>query len=103
MAKIYIAGPMSGLPDHGYPAFFAAEERLREQGHTPVNPARNPFVPNPEEFDFKSAYAWDIQQVIECDAIYMLRGWEKGAGARGEHAVACVMKRHNPLYEIIYE
>ena len=29
MTRIYIAGPMSGLPDLNYPAFNAMAERLR--------------------------------------------------------------------------
>ena len=38
---VYIAGPMTGLPDLNYPAFNAAEEALTAAGHAVLNPARN--------------------------------------------------------------
>lgn len=116
MSSIYIAGPMSGIPEYNYPSFLRAEEDLSPYYNKVWNPARNPFVGSLEksfatgdvdlghsEFDMKKAYLWDIEKVINSDAIYLLKGWEKGAGARGEHAVACVMKRHFPEYDIIYE
>jgi len=40
--KIYIAGPMSGLPEFNYPAFHAADAELRALGHETLNPANNP-------------------------------------------------------------
>ena len=36
--KIYIAGPMSGLPEMNYPAFFAEATRLRGLGYEVINP-----------------------------------------------------------------
>jgi hypothetical protein len=122
MAKsIYIAGPMSGIPEFNFPAFFAAEDRLSQEGWVVFNPAKkeheeplkacgsfatgdvDALSEKANGFDFKASYLWDIEHVIKSDAIYMLKGWEKGAGARGEHAVAMVMKRHNPEFEFIYE
>ena len=29
-----------------------------------------------------------LGDLVDCDAIYMLRGWENSKGARAEHAVA---------------
>jgi len=121
MAKsIYIAGPMSGIPEFNFPAFFRAEKFLRSKGYEVFNPAKkeheaaliasDSFATGDTDladastgFDFKATYLWDIEHVIKADGIYMLKGWEKGAGARGEHAVAMVMKRHNPEFEFIYE
>ena len=39
MKRIYISGPMTGLPEFNFPAFHAAAAKLRERGHAAVNPA----------------------------------------------------------------
>jgi hypothetical protein len=39
--RIYIAGPMTGLVEHNFPAFHAAADRLRKAGWDAVNPAEN--------------------------------------------------------------
>ena len=39
MAKIYIAGPMSGLPNFNRDAFNLEAERLHALGHIALNPA----------------------------------------------------------------
>ncbi len=117
MSKIYIAGPMSGYPEFNFPAFFAAQAQLEAQGWTVFNPANkeqekelnavafesgDAAMAINEGFDFRECYAWDVNRVIEADAIYMLPGWEQSPGARGEHAVAVAMKKHYPDYQIIY-
>ena len=114
--KIYIAGPMSGYPNFNFDAFNQAADRLRECGLEVFNPADkegetlseeskvagDPVLAQKGGFDFRSVYTWDVNKVIEADAIYMLPGWEQSPGARGEHAVAVAMKKHYPEYEIIY-
>ena len=37
--KVYISGPMTGLPDFNHPSFDYKAERLIEMGFMPVNPA----------------------------------------------------------------
>jgi hypothetical protein len=116
--KIYIAGPMTGYPEFNFPAFHAAAAKLRKEGWIVFNPAeKDEEIELDAEayktgdaakaikngFDFREAYLWDIERVIEGDAIYMLPGWEKSAGACGEIAVARAMQRHYPNYQIIIE
>lgn len=37
--RIYLAGPMTGLPEFNYPAFHAEAARLRGLGYQVENPA----------------------------------------------------------------
>ena len=87
---IYIAGPMAGLPDDNFPAFFEAEKRLANDGWTPINPARFNYV-------FGSDLTKRLLDAIceseraaipHLDAIYLLKGWEASLGARRELLVA---------------
>ncbi len=115
---IYIAGPMSGYPEFNFPAFFAKQKELEAQGwvvHNPANKDSEKDVQKDSSFakgddkeliangwDFRDAYLWDVTKIILGNAIYMLPGWEKSAGARGEHAVAVSMQARYPEYQIIY-
>lgn len=115
--KIYIAGPMTGHPEFNFPAFFRAQARLETLGWQVSNPAAKDSESELGEaaatgdakqaiangFDFREAFAWDLDKVIHGDAIYMLRGWEQSPGARAEHSVATTMQRHYPEYRILYE
>ena len=81
MSKVYIAGPITGHDDY-IVKFNSAEGRIRTRGHEPVNPARN------EANDYKGYIDKGLEQLKECDAIYMLRGWELSKGALLERSYA---------------
>ncbi|KAA0547787.1 DUF4406 domain-containing protein [Citrobacter braakii] len=83
MRKIYIAGPMTGLPDFNRPAFKAAALDLSLQGNAVLNPATLPDGLSQAEY-------MDIcVAMIRCaDAIYLLQNWEQSLGARAEIALA---------------
>lgn len=34
----------------------------------------------------------DIELLLSCDGIYMLKGWEKSKGAKLEHEIATALK-----------
>ena len=84
-ARIYIAGPMSGLPDLNYPAFNAMAERLRAHGHHVENPAENP---PPKCESWLGYMRMAVAQLATCDAVVMLPGWSKSKGACIEHQLA---------------
>lgn len=83
--KLYISGPMSGLPDWNFPAFNQAAEKVRAWGHDAVNPVDiNPDHTTPWEICLRA----DLKALCDCDGIVLLPGWEKSKGAQLELHVA---------------
>ncbi len=91
--KCYIAGPMRGYPDLNFPAFNKAAEDMQDKMWEVVNPVD--INPDPS---YSVCMYNDIKALIECDAIYMLRGWEKSNGASLEYQIANALE-----LEILYE
>lgn len=76
----YISGPMTGIPEHNRPLFFAAEEHLKMVWECVVlNPARNP-----EGLDYDAYMRIDLAMLAEADVLVLLPGWEDSKGARIE-------------------
>lgn len=96
----YIAGPMSGYPDYNYAAFRAAAAELRAAGEDVRSPAEhNHGTDKPYDFYMRAG----IRQLLECDAIYLLPGWQGSRGAQLEYRVAlglgmdiCEAPAHEP-------
>lgn len=103
--RIYLAGPMTGIPHFNYPAFNAAAERLRGLGHTVFNPAEHDVETYGKDisneagcavtaakdhgFDRRAALKADTGWICDhAEAIALLPGWEKSSGARAERALA---------------
>lgn len=79
MSALYVAGPMSGLPDFNYPAFFKAQRELEDVGYIVLNPARAEGRQGCKTWlDFMRASLLDI---AECDGIAALDGWGSSRGA----------------------
>ncbi len=78
--KVYIAGPMSGLPNFNRDRFNEVAGLVVESGNIPLNPATLPDGLPKRDF---------VIAMLQCaDAIYLIEGWEKSAGARAEKALA---------------
>jgi hypothetical protein len=86
--RIYVAGPMSGLPELNYPAFHEAAARLRAKGWHVENPAENPDPHVDASCHWTAYMRMGLSQVATCHAIYMLPGWQKSKGASLEYMVA---------------
>lgn len=78
--KVYIAGPMTGLPDYNRPAFNAAAKILSQCGEIVLNPAVLPDGMRHEEY-----MTICLAMVEVCDAVMLLPGWEQSVGAQMEH------------------
>lgn len=96
--KLYLSGPMTGLPDLNYPAFLTASEHLRALGHEIYNPAEWEERYNKGVFNHTIAFA-DYCTFIsrEADGVVVLPGWEKSPGASAEVALALAIKK--PVFE----
>lgn len=86
---LYIAGPMSGLPDFNYPAFNAAADELAARGFDVLNPVDAEALNDtgaPQRWDWYMRHA--IRMVLAADGVALLDGWEKSRDAQLEHRIA---------------
>lgn len=104
MSKIYVAGPMRGIPFFNFPAFDAARDRLKKFGWEVISPADLDRAIGFDEKSFPADYDWvdlnkigfdinsavdrDVAAIKSCDAIYMLKGWDDSKGASAEKGLA---------------
>lgn len=108
--KIYLAGPMRGIPEFNFPAFHEAAAALRELGHTVFSPAEKDNERHGTDiskgnaigcekqataehgFSLREALALDLDFICrEADAIALLPGWQNSKGATAEHATAVAL------------
>jgi Domain of unknown function (DUF4406) len=89
--RIYVAGPMTGLPEFNFPAFHSATAELRGQGLQVVNPAEHGIVEAAEWADYLH---FDLGRLASCSAIYLLPGWSKSRGAALEAVCAHTLGMH---------
>lgn len=92
---IYIAGPMTGLPESNYPAFRSAADALAKAGYEVEDPSLND---NPTPSDYHGWLRAGLAQLIRCDTVALLPGWESSGGARLEvHVAATLGMRVAPI------
>lgn len=105
--KLYVAGPMTGLPRWGFDAFDAATAQLRDFGYSVYSPAEiereSGFDPDAPVADFtrerrEEAMRRDLDLVLFVDAVVVLPGWGGSTGARLEVDVANAVG--TPVYDL---
>lgn len=85
LKRIYLSGPMTGLPEMNFPAFHAEAARLRALGFEVVNPADLNPEPNT---GWHECMRNDLKALLDCDALALLDGWQQSASAHLEMHVA---------------
>lgn len=100
--RVYVAGPMTGLPRFNFDAFEEACDRLRADGYFVTSPHEmdlaQGFDPDSDGagHDLRAALEADIAAVIAADVVVLLPGWELSPGVMVEvlvasaHGVPCV-------------
>lgn len=83
--KIYISGKISGQEARARKQFAEAELRLTAAGYDTVNPFDNGLK---DDDPWEKHLAVDIIDLLACDGICQLPGWEDSRGARLEAEVA---------------
>jgi hypothetical protein len=83
--RIYISGPMTGLPGLNFPAFNTEAARLQALGYDVVNPVNiNPDPATP----WNECMRKDLKALLDCDILVLLEGWQKSTGAQLEMHLA---------------
>lgn len=107
--RVYVSGPIASDPDARRHFADAAAQINARDGFEAINPfdvapLAHPgqpcapgYHPGDGEHEHTSSACYmrtDLLVLLTCDAIYLLRGWERSKGASVEHAVAmaCGMK-----------
>jgi hypothetical protein len=96
--RVYIAGPMSGIPGYNFEEFDKFENLFKDE-YEVVNPAnisrelakKNNFsLGNKEEVEKHRHLMMreDLKQLLTCDIIFLLKDWYQSIGANTEYAVA---------------
>lgn len=80
MRRIYISGPITGVPDYNRRAFQTAEDLIWEAGYTPVNPHKLPPLAD-VELPWEDYLKKDLRELLLCDAVVLLEGWSGSRGA----------------------
>lgn len=90
MRRVYIAGPMTGLPGFNFPAFHAEAAVLRARGLEVINPAELNGPPEAGK-GWAECMRTDIRELVMCDGVHMLPGWERSKGASLERHIALTL------------
>lgn len=107
--KVYLAGPMTGIPQFNFPAFAAATDDLRARGYDVVSPAeidneetRAAALASPDGAPGSGSAAnetWgdflarDVKIIADTgiEGVVVLPGWEDSRGARLETFVGAAL------------
>jgi|SRR5665213_2072265 len=96
---VYVAGPMTGIPDFNFPAFDEGRDYVvgleKYQVISPADVDREEKIDqldldihNVPENIFQLCMRRDLEIVANAHAIFLLKGWEKSRGANNELFVA---------------
>ncbi len=83
--KIYLSLPISHFDLEERKAFAEEREKYLSHFYEVVNPLKNGIS---QEEHWSVHMRRDIQMLLECDMIYMAKGWQWSKGCKLEHDIA---------------
>ena len=83
--RLYVSGPMTGLPDLNFPAFIAATTKLRSMGFEVISPVE---INDDKNAKWEDCLKRDIEELMKCDSIVLLDGWHLSDGTQLEMHIA---------------
>lgn len=72
---LYLAGPLTALPDGETGMFEQAARELRDAGFVVVNPHALGYPPTPPATNWNQAMRIWLRGLLECDGVVSLPGW----------------------------
>lgn len=106
--RIYLAGPMQGIPEFNFPLFHAVTWALRRAGHEVFCPAENDLTQQAgttdsrtgslaeakaKGFSLREALADDTRYIcLRANTVVILPDWEKSNGVQAEQRLAVALK-----------
>lgn len=94
---VYLAGPMTGLPNFNYDAFLKSAIAWRRAGFRVLNPAEN--YGGDQKRTYPEYIGAALNLLLMAEAIALLPGWERSTGARLELHIAQLRKY--PVYDAL--
>lgn len=97
--SIYLAGPMTGIRNFNYPAFYRTADILRRRGWDVVNPAElGDAIGTPEDINsnprmLATLMRIELHAIADCDAIALMTDWHKSVGAKKELELALKLNK----------
>lgn len=88
VTRVYLAGPMTGIPEFNYPEFHRVAALLRKRGYYVFSPAEW-WTGGFDTFPVRDAFAAFTRFIcLEADMLVMLPGWQQSKGATAEYRLA---------------
>jgi hypothetical protein len=90
--KVYISGPITGLPNLNKDAFYETDRILTQIGYQPINPFD--LIPESDQTTKSWEYFMkvDIKYLMDAGLVIMLPGWMNSDGALCEFFTAKLLK-----------
>lgn len=81
LPRTYLAGPMTGYEEHNFPAFEKHASFLRQNGHIVVSPRELEALETGPRKSWEYYLRRDLKELLTCDHIAVMPGWEHSRGA----------------------